>query len=140
VVVGALRSDAATHTFTYGRSYIDLPGVPLYLPELPLVRGEQRPDPSWEAHGCILDAGPDYWGRRVYEHQATLGELMSAADSIQAGETLSPALTAAMLRGTSIGGARPKALVEDGERCRWQRLGRRGGDEGEDGLPCRARG
>lgn len=164
VVVGALRSDAATHTFTYGRSYIDLPGVPLYLPELPLVRGEQRPDPSWEAHGCILDAGPDYWGRRVilakhfgrlgaesdtddldlltyllesgsdrigaldfqkspteyiprtYEHQATLGELMSAADRIQAGKTLSPALTAAMLRGTSIGGARPKALIEDGDR------------------------
>jgi serine/threonine-protein kinase HipA len=126
-----------------------------------LVAATQRPDPTWEAHGCILDAAPDFWGRRVilakhfghltknsdtdeldlltyllesgsdrigaldfqesaaeytpraYEHQATLSDLMSAADRIQAGEVLPPALAAAMLRGTSIGGERPKALIED---------------------------
>lgn len=165
VVAGRLREEGTTHGFTYGASYLRRDNaVALYLPELPLQRGVQRPDPSWEAHGCILDAGPDYWGRRVilakhfgrltaqsdtddltlltyllesgsdrigaldfqesateylprtFEHQASLAELLTAADRIQSGEALSPVLTEAMLRGTSIGGARPKALIEDGER------------------------
>lgn len=162
VVAGRLRKDAATHTFTYGVSYLARGNaLPLYLPELPLRRGVRRPDPTWEAHGCILDAAPDYWGRRVilarhygrliaesdtddldllayllesgsdrigaldfqespdeyiprtFEHHATLSDLLSAADRIQSGEPLTPALTEAMLRGTSIGGARPKVLIDD---------------------------
>lgn len=44
---------------------------------------------------------------------ATLDELHSAADSLQEGHSLSPELQAALVRGTSIGGARPKALVND---------------------------
>lgn len=165
VVAGSIVEDGNSHAFTYGSSYLKRnDSIPLYAPELPLRRGRQRPDPTWEAHGCLLDAGPDYWGRRVilakhfgrltaesdtdelrlltyllesgsdrigaldfqasateyvprtFEHQATLSELLSAADRIQAGEVLPPALAEAMLRGTSIGGARPKALVEDGDR------------------------
>ena len=165
VVAGRIDKSGKSHSFTYGVSYLnDSASIPLYLPELPLVRGIQRPDPTWEAHNCILDAGPDFWGRRVilakkfgtlteksdtddldlltyllesgsdrvgaldfqesatdynprnYENTASLSELMSAADTIQAGRPLSPALTVAMLRGTSIGGARPKALIEDGSR------------------------
>ena len=165
VVAGRLRKTNGTHTFTYGRTYLTRPeAIPLYLPELPLITATHRPDPTWEAHGCILDAAPDFWGRRVilakhfgrltkdsdtdeldlltyllesgsdrigaldfqesatdyvprsYEHQATLSDLMSASDLIQAGEMLPPALAEAMLRGTSIGGARPKALIDDDDR------------------------
>lgn len=38
---------------------------------------------------------------------------LSAAEWLNAGEVLSPALAEALLRGTSIGGARPKALLHD---------------------------
>lgn len=44
----------------------------------------------------------------------TIDELLLAADRLQEGAVLSDALAAALLRGTSIGGARPKALLEDG--------------------------
>jgi serine/threonine-protein kinase HipA len=47
---------------------------------------------------------------------ATLAELQIAADKLQAGEELSPELEMALLRGTSIGGARPKVLIEDAGR------------------------
>lgn len=47
---------------------------------------------------------------------ATLAEMLLAADKLQAGEELSPELSMALLRGTSIGGARPKVLVDDGGR------------------------
>lgn len=162
VVAGRVRREGTTHSFTYGVSYLERENrFPLYLPELPLVRGALRPDPTWEAHGCLLDAGPDYWGRRVilaqhfgrltadsdtddlglltyllesgsdrigaldfqaapdnyvprtFEHHASLSELLAAADRLQSGELLTPVLTAALLRGTSIGGARPKALIDD---------------------------
>jgi serine/threonine-protein kinase HipA len=165
VVAGRLDKFGASHSFTYGTSYLrDSGSVPLYTPELPLTRGTKYPDPTWEAHNCILDAAPDYWGRRVilaktfgalttssdtddldlltyllesgsdrigaldfqlsateyvprtYENTASLGELLSASDTIEAGQPLSPALSAAMLRGTSIGGARPKALIDDGDK------------------------
>ncbi len=41
-----------------------------------------------------------------------LEELMTAAQLLEEGQELSPALSEALLRGTSIGGARPKALIE----------------------------
>jgi serine/threonine-protein kinase HipA len=165
VVAGRLRQEGNTHSFTYGVSYLEREArFPLYLPELPLLRGALRPDPTWKAHGCILDAGPDYWGRRVilaqhfgrltgrsdtddlglltyllesgsdrigaldfqaspdeyvprtFEHHATLSDLLAAADRLQAGELLTPVLADALLRGTSIGGARPKALIDDDGR------------------------
>lgn len=46
---------------------------------------------------------------------ATLDELHAAADALQSGE-LPPALAAALVHGTAVGGARPKVLVADGER------------------------
>jgi serine/threonine-protein kinase HipA len=45
---------------------------------------------------------------------ASLDELHSAADALEEGRPLSPELGAALVRGTSIGGARPKALISDG--------------------------
>lgn len=48
--------------------------------------------------------------------QASLDELMEAAALIEKGVPLTPALDQAINHGTSIGGARPKALIEDGTR------------------------
>ena len=56
----------------------------------------------------------DYEPRRV--ESATLDELASSAAKVDAGDLLSPALDAALLHGSSIGGARPKALLDDGGR------------------------
>ena len=47
---------------------------------------------------------------------ASLTELAEAADRVDRGEPLTPALNRALLHGTSVGGARPKALIADGER------------------------
>lgn len=43
---------------------------------------------------------------------ATIDELHTAADALQEGRPLSDELGAALVRGTSIGGARPKALID----------------------------
>jgi len=53
---------------------------------------------------------------RLRDSTATLDELIAAADAIEEGRPLPPALALALLHGTSIGGARPKALIEDGSR------------------------
>jgi serine/threonine-protein kinase HipA len=47
---------------------------------------------------------------------ASLEEMLTAAERLQAGKPLSPALDIALLHGTSIGGARPKVLLEDMSR------------------------
>jgi serine/threonine-protein kinase HipA len=47
---------------------------------------------------------------------APLEELMQAADRVDQRLLLSPALDRALLHGSSIGGARPKALLSDGAR------------------------
>jgi serine/threonine-protein kinase HipA len=48
--------------------------------------------------------------------QPTLEELITAAEKVEQGVPLSPELDQALLHGTSLGGARPKALLDDGER------------------------
>ncbi|MGL5857084.1 MAG: type II toxin-antitoxin system HipA family toxin [Angustibacter sp.] len=160
IVVGRLRAAGVLITFTYGRSYLARPqAAPLFLPELPLIRGPIRPARGLSVAGCIRDGGPDAWGQRVilarrlgnldraantgtlglltyllesgsdrigaldFQDNATryvprtadadLEELQTATDRLQAGEPLSPPLADALLRGTSIGGARPKALLRD---------------------------
>jgi serine/threonine-protein kinase HipA len=50
------------------------------------------------------------------ETTATLAELIRAADAVDEGRPLSPALDLALLHGSSVGGARPKALLRDGDR------------------------
>jgi serine/threonine-protein kinase HipA len=47
---------------------------------------------------------------------APLQELMQAAQRVEEGLPFSPALDQALLHGSSIGGARPKALLSDGDR------------------------
>ena len=160
VVCGSLTRVSERIVFVYARSYLDRPdAVPIYEPELPLVRGEQYPA-SPQASGvplCIDDAMPDSWGRRLvnfrrgelatefgeltyllesgsdrigaldfqrsptdYEPREvanpSLDDVAEASGRIESGQPLDPALEAALLRGTSIGGARPKALVDDNGR------------------------
>lgn len=163
VVAGRLHvhTPAGVIAFNYGRSYRERPdAIPLYLPELPLETGELPLLPGLIMPGCIRDAAPDAWGRRVilnrkfgvkgdevaqhelseltfllesgsdrigaldfqrsptvYEprttRSATLEELIQSADRVESGIPLSPELDQALFHGSSIGGARPKALIED---------------------------
>lgn len=48
--------------------------------------------------------------------QATLEELAESAERVENGIPLSPELDRALLHGSSVGGARPKALLDDGGR------------------------
>jgi serine/threonine-protein kinase HipA len=48
--------------------------------------------------------------------QATLTELAESAARVEQGIPLSPALDQALLHGSSVGGARPKALLNEGKR------------------------
>jgi serine/threonine-protein kinase HipA len=53
---------------------------------------------------------------RARTSEASLDEMVTAADRLEAGLPLTPALEAALLHGTSVGGARPKVLLNDGDR------------------------
>jgi serine/threonine-protein kinase HipA len=64
--------------------------------------------------GLDFQYSPTEYVPRTGDMTAPLDELLQAADLLQAGEVLSDALAAALVRGTSIGGARPKALLDDG--------------------------
>lgn len=162
VVAGVLLARGTTTFFRYAESFLDRDNaVPLYLPELPLQSGSLRPLEGLSIAGCIADAGPDAWGRRVVLRRlfggeavevggtenvltyllesgsnrigaldfqespsdyvprsvrASLEELMQAAQRLENGVPFSPELDAALVHGSSIGGARPKALLNDGTR------------------------
>lgn len=51
-----------------------------------------------------------------HEGHATLAEMMQAAELVEQGVPLTPALDQALMHGSSVGGARPKTLLSDGER------------------------
>lgn len=166
-------------SYTYARSFRERPdAIALFPPELPLQAGTFDPTaPSRGAdvsgvtrpveplvrsqrrsplpvHGCLRDAAPDAWGRRVINLRmaghpeadlseltylaaagsdrigaldfqdsatdylprgggATLDQLLRVADLVENGQPIPEDLAAAAGHGTSIGGARPKALLED---------------------------
>ncbi len=75
----------------------------------------------------LLESGSDRVGALDFQRSAdayiargrenaSLDELASSAQRVEEGIPLSPALDAALLHGSSIGGARPKALIDDGPR------------------------
>jgi serine/threonine-protein kinase HipA len=74
----------------------------------------------------LLESGSDRIGALDFQQSprtyvprtapATLTDLQTAAERFERGDPLPASLDAALLRGTSIGGARPKALIEDGNR------------------------
>ncbi len=47
---------------------------------------------------------------------ATLEELLTAAEKVEKGIPLNPELDQALFHGSSLGGARPKAMIEDGDK------------------------
>lgn len=164
VVAGRIARDGERLIFNYGQSYLARgDAIPIYLPELPLRSGAIPPEAGLAMAGCLRDAAPDAWGRRVILNRvfgrsgrdadtgaldelsyllesgsdrigaldfqrspsdytpraaraATLEELLSAAEKVEAGVPLSPELDQALFHGTSLGGARPKAMITDGER------------------------
>lgn len=156
VVAGRLDGVGPELRFTYARSYRERPdAISLYGPELPLGAGQLSLPGRLTMPGCLRDAAPDAWGRRVIDAQLSLrdagpnaderlyllhshsdrfaavdfqsspGEyvargsgvrdlalIQQAMDGIAAGEPLADDVQAAAQRGTSLGGARPKAIIE----------------------------
>lgn len=165
VVAGRLEADNGNILFNYGKSYLDRMGgqpaaMSIYEPELPLQAGALPLLQGLSMPGCIRDAAPDAWGRRViinkklglrgahtqtaeltelsyllesgsdrigaldFQRSATeyvprsanivsMEALIESAERVEKGVPLTPELDQALFHGTSIGGARPKALVED---------------------------
>ncbi|MBS3955834.1 MAG: type II toxin-antitoxin system HipA family toxin [Methylomicrobium sp.] len=166
VVAGKLESDEQGNIqFNYGKSYLervkDRPqAIPIYQPELPLKKGVLALPDGLSMPGCIRDAAPDAWGRRVIINKklgrkgketdthalgeltyllesgsdrigaldfqrspseyiprsarnTPLEELLKSAERVERGVPLTPELDQALFHGSSIGGARPKALIED---------------------------
>lgn len=156
VVAGKLFREGGVFGFIYGNSYLaDPAAISIFEPELPLSSEPQFPA-TMPLHGCIADASPDAWGRRVVDRllgvgvladefdylrhsgsdrigaldfqerpdsyrprttrHASLDELADAARRIDEDEPISSELSEVLLHGSSIGGARPKALLDDGDR------------------------
>ena len=66
VVAGRLATTPLGLQFNYGRSYLARRDArPLYLPELPLRNGLLPLPTGLSMPGCLRDASPDAWGRRV---------------------------------------------------------------------------
>jgi serine/threonine-protein kinase HipA len=164
VVAGKLTAQGNTYVFNYGRSYLQRDNATsIYDAELPLRQGHLPLLPGLSIPGCLRDASPDAWGRRVilnrrfgkkaagvdpaeldelsyliesgsdrigaldfqlspthYEPRnasvASLEELVQATELVEKGIPLTPELAQALQHGTSIGGARPKAVVENDTR------------------------
>ena len=165
VVAGRLEVADGAVLFNYGQSYLERAAagqaaIPIYEPELPLQAGALLPPVGLTMPGCIRDAAPDAWGRRVIMNRvlgrkgidadtadldelryllesgsdrigaldfqlspteyvpraasnASLAELLTSAERVESGIPLSPELDQAMFHGSSIGGARPKALLQE---------------------------
>ncbi|HEX3608082.1 MAG TPA: HipA domain-containing protein [Solirubrobacterales bacterium] len=80
VVAGRVHITGDLVNFNYGRSYLERDlAIPLYLPELPLQPGLIAPLGGLTLAGCINDAMPDAWGRRVVMNRL-LGAGAESAD------------------------------------------------------------
>lgn len=160
VVAGKLSSQGQEYVFNYGKSYLERGNaIAIYDAELPLRQGLIPLLPGLSIPGCLRDAAPDAWGRRVilnkkfgkkasgvdpsaldeltylmesgsdrigaldfqlsptlYEPRhascASLEELAEATERVEKGIPLTEELAQALQHGSSIGGARPKALIQ----------------------------
>ncbi len=165
VVAGRLDADNGNILFNYGKSYLERardkkPAIPIYEPELPLKVGALPLHEGLTMPGCIRDAAPDAWGRRVIinkklgrkgtstdtgeldeltyllesgsdrigaldfqrspieyiprsANNVGMEELIESVERVEKGVPLTPELDQALFHGSSIGGARPKALIQD---------------------------
>lgn len=167
IVAGKIERENDNFLFNYGKSYLERinespAAISIYEPELPLKAGALPLLTGLRMPGCIRDAAPDAWGRRVIINRklgrkkpltevdeldeltyllesgsdrigaldfqlspteyvpratqnATLEELLQSAERIERGVPLTPELDQALFHGSSIGGARPKALIEEND-------------------------
>lgn len=161
VIAGKLEADGDKLQFNYGKSYLDRKkAIALYEQELPLTAGVLPLPEGLNMPGCIRDAAPDAWGRRVIinrklglkgaatdtanldeltyllesgsdrigaldfqqspteyvaraANNVSMAELIASANRVEQGVPLTPELDQALFHGSSIGGARPKALIEE---------------------------
>ncbi len=165
VVAGRLEADNGNILFNYGKSYLERardkkPAIAIYEPELPLKAGVLPLHEGLTMPGCIRDAAPDAWGRRVIinkklgrkgastdtgeldeltyllesgsdrigaldfqrspteyiprsANNVSMEELIESVERVEKGIPLTPELDQALFHGSSIGGARPKALIQD---------------------------
>lgn len=170
VVAGRLSHQNGSLLFNYGKSYLERSNaIAIYDKELPLQAGILPLLNGLTMPGCLRDASPDAWGRRVIINRtlgakgvgadsveldeltyllasgsdrigaldfqrsatdyvprlanrsgatesATLEELLASAERVENGLPLSPELDQALNHGSSIGGARPKALIEANDK------------------------
>lgn len=164
VIAGKLTLDGNHLVFNYGQSYLKRDNaIAIYDKELPLQPGIIPLLSGLHMPGCIRDAAPDAWGRRViinrklglkgagtdvaqldeltyllesgsdrigaldfqlspthyaprFSSNVSLEELLESAMRVEKGTPLTPELYQAIHHGSSIGGARPKALIEDAEK------------------------
>jgi len=66
VVAGKLTVEGSQLIFNYGKSYLERDkAIPIYNVELPLHSGALPLLNGLNMPGCIRDAAPDAWGRRV---------------------------------------------------------------------------
>jgi serine/threonine-protein kinase HipA len=90
------------------------------------LQGDAANDVDFDELTFMLNSGSDRIGAldfqrsaEVYEPReqdnATLEELQDAAGHVERGEPIPPGLEKALFHGSSIGGARPKALIENGD-------------------------
>ena len=71
VVAGRIARDGGRLIFNYGQSYLGRDDrIPIYEPELPLRGGPIPPGAGLGMAGCLRDAAPDAWGRRVILNRA----------------------------------------------------------------------
>jgi serine/threonine-protein kinase HipA len=91
------------------------------------LEGDEARNVEFDELTFLLNSGSDRAGAldfqesaAIYEARqhadATLEDLLDAAGRVDRGEPIPQALDRALFHGTSIGGARPKALVEDGAK------------------------
>ena len=90
-------------------------------------KGKAAQDIEFDELTYMLASGSDRMGALDFQASATnyvprsvnaasLEELMASADRVEKGIPLTPELDQALGHGSSIGGARPKATIQDGDR------------------------
>jgi serine/threonine-protein kinase HipA len=91
------------------------------------IRGPKIDTAELDELTYLLESGSDRTGALDFQLSATryvardsatapLDALLNAADRVEKGIPLGPALNSALLHGSSIGGARPKAMIDASDR------------------------
>ncbi len=91
------------------------------------TRGQRSDTAELDELTYLLESGSDRIGALDFQRSptdyisretatASLDELQNAAAKVEKGIPLTPGLDAALLHGSSIGGARPKALIESNDK------------------------